>query len=299
MKKISVSVVIPNYNGKSLLEKNLPSLLKAKENSLNKINQIIIVDDGSLDGSVPFIEKFGDSVKIIKHKKNRGFSASVNIGVKYASGSLVLLLNTDVKVTDNFLTNIFENFNDPKTFAVSLHESGYGGSRGFFSNGMIQLGQYSEDSLTSKTFFVSGGSGVFRKDIWNKLGGMDEKLLSPFYWEDLDLAYRAWKRGYNCVWESRSLVFHQHESTIGKLSEKKVQNIRERNQLLVIWKNIHSTKLIKSHIKHVFIRCVAHLGYVKIVVMALTKINQVLRSRLKEKRYSVISDELLFEKFHE
>ena len=77
---------------------------------------------------------------------------------------------------------------------------------------------------------------------------MDEKLLSPFYWEDIDLCYRAAKRGYINLWEPRGKVVHKHESTISKFPKIYVARVKERNQLLMLWKNIHSKNLIKKHI---------------------------------------------------
>src|SRR3972149_7908176 len=99
----TVSIVIPNYNGEKLIEKNLPKVLAAKESSQNRILEIIIVDDGSIDQSVKLITSMFPQVKLIKHTKNRGFSSSVNTGVRAAKGDLILLLNTDVLPEENFL----------------------------------------------------------------------------------------------------------------------------------------------------------------------------------------------------
>lgn len=296
-KKHKVSVVIPNLNGKELLEKNLPKLIEAKNYAPNSIFEIIIVDDGSWDDSVNFIKNKFPSVKLIRHKVNRGFSAAVNTGVRSAKGDLILLLNTDVLPEKDFLVNVLPHFDNPKMFAVSLHEKGMGYAKGDFYDGYIQLAPGEESNKFENSFYVSGGSGVFSRSHWVSLGGMDEKLLSPFYWEDIDLCYRAAKRGLILGWEPKGVVEHHHESTISKFPKSYVQKIRERNQLLCIWKNITSPALIRKHIAGVFMRLVKHPGYIKIVLMALTRFKIAMSKRRKEVRESKISDEVIFSRF--
>lgn len=294
---LKVSVVIPNYNGKDLLEKNLAQVLKAQGTLSNNIIETIVVDDASLDDSVSFLKKNFPNVKLIKHKVNRGFSYSVNTGVRMAKGDLVVLLNTDVLPEKNFLEKVLPHFNDEKVFAVSLHEKGFSWAKGSFKNGYLEhsLGKVVKEAHI--TFWASGGSGVFRRKLWNSLGGMDEKLLSPFYWEDIDISYRAQKRGYKVLWEPNSYVAHKHESTISKLSKSYVSRIKQRNELLFIWKNITSKNLTKKHITQVFVRMLKHPGYIRIVLMAICKISLVLQKRKKEIKESKVSDEAIFTRF--
>ena len=126
---------------------------------------------------------------------------------------------------------------------------------------------------------------------------MDEKLLSPFYWEDIDLCYRAAKRGWINLWEPDANVIHKHESTISKFSRKYVETIRERNQLLVLWKNLTSPYLFRRHIFGVFRRIIRHPGYIRIILMALLRIRTVLKARAKEKKEGKVSDEAIFANF--
>jgi len=271
--------------------------LEAKKNLINHIIEIIVVDDASYDESVSYLKKNFPSVKLIKHKKNRGFSYSVNTGVRMAKGNLVVLLNTDIIPEKNFLESVLSHFDDKKVFAISFHEKGYSWAKGFFKNGFISHEQGKETKQAHNTFWVSGGSGIFRRKYWMDLGGMDEKLLSPFYWEDIDLSYRAAKRGFKLLWEPKSIVEHKHESTISKLTKSYVQRIRERNELLFIWKNITSINLFKKHIKGLMLRIFKHPGYIRIVLMALTKIKLVTKKRKKERKDAKISDETLFARF--
>jgi GT2 family glycosyltransferase len=127
---------------------------------------------------------------------------------------------------------------------------------------------------------------------------MDEELLSPFYWEDIDLCYRAAKRGYSILWEPNSLVVHKHESTISKLSKNYVARVRERNQLLFVWKNITSPNLTKRHVGGIFKRLATHPGYIRVVLMALRRLGIALRAREKEIKEAKISDEMILSRFN-
>lgn len=294
---MQVSIVIPNFNGEELLRENLPHVLAAMDTAGNQIREIIVVDDASTDASVRVLKDEFPSVKVIRHKVNRGFSAAVNTGVRMAKGSLVALLNTDVKPQNDFLLSVFKHFNDERVFAVSLHEEGYGWARGFFEDGFVVHRPGEETASPHKTFWVNGGSGVFSRKIWMELGGMDEKLLSPLYWEDLDLSYRTLKRGYRLFWEPDAIVVHEHESTVSKLTSRWLRNIQERNQLLFIWKNLTSPNLFKKHIFGLLKRVARHPGYLRIVFMALGRIKEVLRARKKEEKESKISDEIIFASF--
>jgi len=294
---MKASIIIPNFNGEKLLINNLPLVIKAMENRDNNILEIIVVDDASEDGSVKLIKHMFPSIMLIKHTKNRGFSAAVNTGARASSGDLLVLLNSDVIPNPDFLMAMSKHFKDPTVFAVSMHEKGYGWAKGTFINGYVGLEMGEESIKPSSSFYVSGGSGVFRRSLWMELGGMDEKLLSPFYWEDIDLCYRATKRGYQVLWESDSKVVHKHESTISKLSKKYVARVRERNQLLFIWKNITSINLTRKHFAGILKRLVRHPGYIIIIIMALGRLGIVLKARKKEIKESKVSDEAIFSKF--
>ncbi|EKD94549.1 MAG: glycosyl transferase family protein [uncultured bacterium] len=294
-----VSIIIPNFNGKDLLEKNLPSVIKAQENPKNNIFEIIIVDNGSKDESVNYLnQNFKDKFKLIRNTVNRGFSSAINIGVKSSKGDFILLLNNDVMPEVDFLESIEEIFADQKVFGVSLHEKNHGPSRASFQNGIIDIGFTKPESKNKElTFYVSGAAGIFRKSIWQELGGMDEKLLSPFYWEDIDLCFRASKRGYTNIWFPDGHVVHNHESTSSKLPKKYVARIKERNQLLMLWKNIHSKPLMRKHVNALSSRLFKSPGYFLILFMALSKLGTVLKLRYKEIKECVVSDEAVFQKY--
>jgi len=278
----NASIIIPNYNGFELLEKNMPYVLKAFNNKNNRISELVVVDDGSTDVSSKFIKKFYPQVRLIQHKINRGFSAAVNTGVRSTKSSLIVLLNNDVVPSSDFLEDAHGLFIDEKVFAVSFHEKGYGWAKGKFEYGFINHGQGSESKKPHITFWANGGSGAFRRDYWMKLGGMDEKLLSPFYWEDVDLSYRAMKRGWSIYWEPKAKVVHEHESTTGKIPLKYRQRIQERNQLIFIWKNITSWNLFRKHMVGLLRRLIKHPGYIRIILMSVLKLRNIYKARKKE-----------------
>jgi len=297
---MSVSIIIPNWNGRNLLEKNLSSIINASKNKKNEIREIIVVDDASSDDSVNFLKRnYSKDIKLVVHKINRGFAASVNTGVRSAKGKYVVLLNSDIIVLDNFLEAPLKDLeSDENIFAISLHEKGYGSAKGLFKNGFIIHEGLSETKDKQVTFWASGGSAIFRKDIWKGLHGMDEELYSPFYWEDIDLSYRAQKRGYKILWEPNAHVIHEHEATMKRLPQNKVNRIRERNYLLFNWKNITSPNLKRKHFSGLFKRIVRHPGYLKVVFSALKKYSIVKKLQAREKKETKVSDEAIFARFN-
>jgi GT2 family glycosyltransferase len=296
--QMAVSVVIPSLNGEKLLEKNLVPLILAKDNPGNRIKEIIIVDDGSSDGSVKLVTSRFPQIKLVRHKINRGFPASVNTGVRAAKGNLICLINSDVVPENNFLESVFLHFLKPKIFAVSLNEAGDSGwVHGSFIDGFVGHSTNPKSSTPHDTFLVNRRSGVFKRSLWMDLGGMDEKLLSPFGWEDTDLCYRALKRGYRLIWEPNAKITHAHEAAFDHFSKKYVQAVLERNQLLFIWKNLTSANLFRKHLAGLLKRLVKHPGYIRIVLMALGKIGILIKARNKEVKEAKISDETIFSRF--
>lgn len=247
-----ISVVIPNYNGKSLLLKNLPQVLKNCPNC-----EIIVVDDASTDDSVTFIKNNFKKVRVIECKTNKGFANAVNTGVENASGDLVLLLNSDVSPRPNFLKEASEHFEKDKgnLFAVGLadysHENGKVVERGrgaaTFKKGF--LSHFKAQSTAGETLWVSGGSSLVDRQKFLEVGGFDH-AYAPFYWEDIDLCWRAQKSGYICLFEPKSKVDHYHEQGAIKKHYRPffVKTISYRNQFLFVWKNISDTVYLLSHI---------------------------------------------------
>lgn len=255
---MKVSIITPNYNGEALLKKNLPRIIEAAhfwEKEANGKAEIIVVDDGSEDGSKEFVRSKIPQVRLIENEKNLGFSSTVNRGVKESSGEIVVLLNTDVAPEKGFLTPLLRHFADEEVFAVGcldksiesgkivLRGRGVGKwQRGFLVHSRGEVNK-------TNTLWVSGGSGAFRRSVWEKLGGFNE-FYNPFYWEDIDLSYRALKSGYKLVFEPKSVVVHKHEEGIikRKYSPFQIKTIAYRNQFIFVWENATDLILQFLHI---------------------------------------------------
>lgn len=294
--KFKISVVISNYNGLDLLQKNLPLVV---ENTFSYAPEaeIIVVDDASTDSSVEYLKENFPRINVIKHLKNRGFPSTVNTGFKAARGDLIVSLNNDVSPDKVYLKNAVKLFNDREVFAVSFHEKGYGWAKGFFKFGFVQHSSGSESTKPHRTFWASGGSAIFRMSMLRSLGYFDEDLYSPYYWEDVDLSYRALKRGWKVLWEPDSKVIHNHESTMKKINNFKRNTVIQRNQLLFIWKNITSKFLLQKHIRGLAGRIIKHPGYLRIFFAALLKFNVCMKKRKNEIKESKVSDETIFAQF--
>ena len=114
---LAASVVIPNWNGKDLLEQYLPSVVEALAG--NPDNEIVVVDNGSTDGSADFVRAAFPQVKLLALPRNLGFGGGSNAGIRAARNDIVVLLNSDMRVDPGFLAPLLEGFRDPQVFAVS------------------------------------------------------------------------------------------------------------------------------------------------------------------------------------
>lgn len=297
---MKTSIIIPNWNGLNLLKSNFPFVIKA-----SRENQVIIVDDASTDGSVDYIRSHFPHVSVISKARHEGFSSTVNLGVMHAQGDIVLLLNTDIRPHDDILKYLLPHFSDKKVFAVGcMDKSIEGGNIVLRGRGVAQWKQgfyihARGDVDKPNTAWVSGGSGAFRKNLWNQLGGMDP-VYNPFYWEDIDLSYRARKAGYKIIFESHALVEHMHEEGVIKQNVPKnvVLYTSYRNQFIFIWKNCTDAKIIMSHIFWTPVRLLQSLivgnpwmliGY----IFACIRIPNIIFMRRKHRKYWNLEDNYL------
>lgn len=315
---MNISIIVPNYNGENILAKNLPKIFDSvKEYKKGKI-EIIIPDDPSTDNSKEVINNFiaNNTEKniIVKTIENRnsslsGFSKNVNRGVGIATGDILILLNSDVAPHKDFLEPLLRHFSAPDVFAVGCMDESIengktlhrGRGLGRFRRGFLV--HRAGEANKSSTLWVSGGSGAFRRSIWDKLGGLDA-LYDPFYWEDIDLSYRALKAGYRIVFEPESVVVHEHEAGVVKklFSEKHVRKVAYRNQIIFVWKNITDSSLLANHLfwlpYHIAKTLFNHdLAFVLGLWMACGKLPAILKNRAKLRKYSKLKDKDIMKLF--
>lgn len=252
----SASVVIPNWNGRDLLEKYLPSVVEAMAGSPD--NEVIVVDNGSEDGSADFVRQNFPSVRLLALKENLGFGGGSNAGFAAAKNDIVVLLNSDMRVEHDFLQPLLDGFQDAETFAVSCQiffsdpnkkreETGL--TEGWWQQGGLRVGHRIEDELTDlfPTFYPGGGSSAYDRRKFLEIGGFDP-LYHPFYLEDTDLGFLAWKRGWKVLYAPTSVVYHEHRGTIGKkFSQDYIQGVLRKNFVLFVWKNIHDWRMLAEH----------------------------------------------------
>ena len=274
MPKPSISIIVTNYNGYHIIKKSLPCILKNSPEA----SEIIFSDDASSDQSLLFVKKLQKTdprLKIIAHQKNIGFASNSNFAVSKATGEFVALLNSDIYPLPNYLKGITKHFSDEAIFGIGFAEKGNENwGHIYWQEGTFQYtpGDTNIDKV-HQTGWLSGGSCIVRKEYFQKLNGFD-LVYSPFYSEDLDLGYRAWKSGYTLLWDPAAEVIHKHEATISKFPKKLLDYIKERNRLLVVWRNITDKDLLRKNKVNLIYRVLFGPNYIKIILAALRQIKK-------------------------
>ena len=336
--KAAVSIVIPTWNGLELLKQFLPSVIQAAHHYSDP-TEIIVVDDGSQDDTVSWLASEGfveerksqiaiaaktgnknaphTALKLLRNETNRGFGETCNRGIEAASYTLVFLLNNDVEVALDSIAPLVENFAGVQVFSAHCHvvnfESGQEcgtGKLGSFSRGFIRVHRSYVPTTTSElkqspphlySMFASGGSAMFDRKKFLEMGGFDALLL-PAYWEDVDISYRAWKRGYTILYEPRSVVRHRVSSTMRKANQRIIRRTQQRNRLIYHWINLHDGRLLLSHVLWVALLAFTaplrlQVGYLMAVFAALKRLPEIRRRRREEKAFAKRSDRDLFRLF--
>jgi GT2 family glycosyltransferase len=303
----AASIVIPNWNGRELLERYLPSVLAAVEG--NSANEVIVVDNGSTDGSAALLRERFPTVRLIALEENLGFGGGSNAGFRAARNDIVVLLNSDMRVEPDFLAPLLSGFSDPQVFAVSCQiffgdpgkprqETGL--TQGIWHDGALRVRHRIDNAIVGlyPTFYGGGGSCAFDRGKFLELGGFDA-LLAPFYLEDTDCGYMAWKRGWKLLYQPASVVHHEHRGTIGRhFSEDRIQAVYRKNFILFCWKNIHEWPRLLSHFAFTFADTLVSGVFGDTparsnaagIWRAFVQLPQALRSRRRARSLSVIDD---------
>jgi len=217
-----VSVVIPNWNGSH----HLPDCLDSLRQQGHKPLEVILVDNGSTDGSLELARRDYPEVRVIPLSDNRGFAPACNIGLRAAQGEILILLNNDTQVAPDWLEAVTSAFDrHPKAGSIAskmllfdrrdhLHTAGdfyrldgIPGNRGVWQPDQGQFDQEQE------VFSACGGSAAYRRAMLDEVGLLDEDFY--FSCEDIDLGWRAQLAGWSCIYVPRAVVYHKVSATGG------------------------------------------------------------------------------------
>lgn len=276
-----VSIVILNWNGRKLLKNCLTSI---KENTSYPNYEIIVVDNGSTDGSQTFIKESYPNINLIENKKNLGFSKANNQGIIAAGGDFIFLLNNDTQVTKNWLTNLIE-------VAESDSKIGIVGCKMIFPNGEVQhaggyitnagIGRHYSNGEEGEVEYVTGASMLIKREVIDKIGLLDEKF-TPIYFEDTDLCFRARKAGFKVVYTPKSSIMHYEAATTKQ--KKWMYFVMNRNRIRFMLLNFSKIRLLKAIpweilriLKNIF-KLRIHL-LIKAYCVNLIDINEILKKR--------------------
>jgi GT2 family glycosyltransferase len=245
-----VSVIIPNWNGAH----HLPACLDSLAGQRYPHFEVIVVDNGSTDGSLSCLMREYGWVRVLPLGENRGFAPACNLGMRAARGEIVVLLNNDTATDPGWLEAVVDTFaRHPEAGAVAskmllyddrsrLHTAGdfyrldgTPGNRGAWQR---DEGQF---DVETPVFSACGGSAAYRRSMLDDVGLLDEAFF--FSCEDVDLGWRAQLAGWPCMYTPRAVVYHKVSATGGGVTNSYYDG---RNFIYLIVKNFPAS-LLRRH----------------------------------------------------
>jgi GT2 family glycosyltransferase len=303
------TIIIVNWDGKHLLAESLPALLDAVKYDGGR-HDILVVDNGSTDGSVEYVRSHFPCVRLLELDRNYGFSGGNHRGIESAATDTVVLLNNDMIVERGFLRPLLDGFTDPSVFAVTSQiffadaarrreETGKTRARferGFFYLWHDDIQPDDERQMAIPVVWAGGGSCAIDRRKYLAIGGFDA-LYRPFYVEDVDVSYQAWKRGWKCVLAPASRVVHKHRSTTqARFGLEFVENTIRKNQYLFIWKNVTDHSMLLEHLWNLpriharAMRSQAPVWEIKAYLRAFRQLPEAVRRRISSAPHYRASD---------
>jgi GT2 family glycosyltransferase len=238
-----LAVIVPNYNGKKFLKDCFESLKKQ-----NNILEVIIIDNGSDDGSVEFIKENYPEYILIENKENLGFSGAVNQGIKISSAEYCFLLNNDVELESDCIYNLLRCIEkDKDIFAVASKMVNFqdrdklddAGDEYTVLGWTKKVGEGKSSKLYAherEIFSACAGAAVYRRSIFDTIGYFDENFFA--YMEDVDIGYRAKIYGFKSVYCPDAVVYHRVSATSGSRYNAFKIRLAARNNIYVPYKNM-------------------------------------------------------------
>ncbi|PIP73598.1 MAG: hypothetical protein COW89_02290, partial [Nitrospinae bacterium CG22_combo_CG10-13_8_21_14_all_47_10] len=240
---LKVSIVVPNWNGMRFVGMCLDSLSQLDFDG----HEVIVVDNGSTDGSREMIEEQYPWVRLLKMPDNMGFAIACNEGIKASNAEYIVLLNNDIEVTPDWLRELYEGmerhpecgmgttkmmFLDNRDVFYNtgdlFHSWSSGGGRG---QGEKDIGQYETEEYV---FGACAGAGIYRREFFNQVGLFDEDFF--IFAEDVDINMRGQLKGLKAVYLPKAKVYHIGTATVGLYSDRYVY-LCKRNDIWVFIKN--------------------------------------------------------------
>lgn len=247
-----ISVIIPNWNGKHLLE----VCLRALRDQIFRDFETILVDNGSTDGSAEFVREQFPEVKLLALTENRGFTGGNSAGYEQAKGDLVVLLNNDTEAHPKWLEEIHRASGTYPKVGSFASKMMYFDERSRIENCGFDLGiagttlDLGRDELDGpdwnhmrSVFGACGGAAAYRRSMLDDIGFLDPQFF--LIYEDVDLSFRAQLRGYECIYIPGAIVYHRYRASIGKASAIQVF-FSQRNIEFVYLKNTPLSLLLHS-----------------------------------------------------
>ena len=250
VQKIKIAIVILNWNGKDWLEKFLPKVVLYSNEA-----EIFIIDNHSKDNSIDFLEEFYPEISIIKNKGNYGYAKGYNLGLAQIKSEYFILLNSDIEVTQNWISPIISlmdldkkisacqpkilDYNIKNKFEYAGASGGYIDKFGYpFCRGRIfdsleeDKGQYND---VKEVFWATGACLFIRSSHFWKVEGLDNDFFA--HQEEIDLCWRLKNKGYKIMVEPKSIVYHVGGGTLQVGSPLKT-HLNFRNNLCMMFKNL-------------------------------------------------------------
>lgn len=251
---MQATLIVVTYNGRALLAQCLPAVVEAARRAGG--HPVVVADDGSDDGSAELVRASFPDVRWLG-LPHRGFGETANAAVAAAETEAAVLLNSDVLVAPDFLPPLLELLLAQDVFAVgpkflnpagSLTDALGNRTSCRWHRGLLEIHHETRPERLRDPcaqLYANGGAMAFRREKWLVLGGFDP-LYRPFYWEDVDLGYRAWGRGWQVLYQPASQVRHDQGSTMRRTQRLSyVELMSAKNALLFAWKNLLDPALLR------------------------------------------------------
>lgn len=236
-----ISALVPTRGGDLRLERNLPSVGQALAQSGDDWELLVVDDGGELRGTPP-------DARVLRLQPAGGYGPAINAAAAAAKGDLLLVLNDDVRLEADTVRLLREALPSDGVFAVAprivspLARCGdEGGKSATVAAGLIEIAEAPAEE-SHATFYPVGCCYLCRRRTFLELGGYDD-VYAPYFWEDVDLGYRAWRRGLASLHVPRAVCHHEGSATIGARSMRERRRVWHRNWALFHLRNLRDTRL--------------------------------------------------------